>query len=146
MTLKRKKKKNISRIISFILKMDCTKFVKRYISSIIYRNWGSYFVFLLLNCIKKSKSKQHSKRLSSQCVMRVSYLPFINFVKIHSRFYTKYPISSKIQKTLLVCSLQVRVELSFFFSTGYFEKRNCKNRLKMFFLYKTILIIKYNIN
>lgn len=61
--------------------------------------------------------------------MRVSCLPLVNFVKIHQDSI-KIPDSSKIQKTLLVCSLQVRVSVVFFFQPGILKKEIVKIDLK----------------
>lgn len=71
----KKKKKKISRIILYIeSRLKLHKICKR--SIIMYRNWDSYFVFLLLNCIKKVRANSIPKNYhrNAWCVCRVYHL------------------------------------------------------------------------
>lgn len=73
--IEKKKKKKISRIILYIeSRLKLHKICKR--SIIMYRNWDSYFVFLLLNCIKKVRANSIPKNYhrNAWCVCRVCHL------------------------------------------------------------------------
>lgn len=58
----------------------CKRYIYIYISSIMYRNWyllsNSYFVFLLLNCIKKVRANSIPKNYHRNvwCVCRIYHL------------------------------------------------------------------------